>query len=91
MKKNDIIAKLAEKRGTTKKEAGEFVDAFIEIVKDGIKEDGAVDFTGFVKISKEKKAATTSKNPRTGEVVNVPEKYTVKAKFSNVFKTELNV
>ena len=38
MKKIDVVEKLAQVREISKKEAGEIVDAFIDIVKTGIKE-----------------------------------------------------
>lgn len=90
MKKEDIIAVLAEKRNVSKKEADRILEDVVDIVKTGIKEDGVVDFPRFVKFTKTRKAATTMKNPRTGEVVDVPEKYAPKAKFSSTFKNELN-
>ena len=90
MKKNDIIAKLAQEKGMTKKVAGEMVDALIAVIKEGVKEDGEVDIHGFLKLTKEHKDATTASNPRTGEIVKVPEKNVPKCKFSVAFKRELN-
>lgn len=89
MKKVDVIAKLAEQREMTKKEAGEIVEVFLDIIKTGIKEDGEVDFYGFCKFQKVHKDATTARSPQTGETVNVPEKDVPKCKFSSAFKKEL--
>nr|DAZ43083.1 MAG TPA: DNA binding protein [Caudoviricetes sp.] len=89
MKKVDVIAKLAEQRKMTKKEAGEIVEAVLDIIKTGIKEDGEVDFYGFCKFQKVHKDATTARSPQTGETVNVPEKDVPKCKFSSAFKKEL--
>ena len=89
MKKIDVVEKLAQVRGISKKEAGEIVDAFIDIVKTGIKEDGEVDFYGFVKFTKVHKEAGTARSPKTGETVEVHAKDVPKAKFSSAFKKEL--
>ena len=90
MKKNDIIAVYAEKDDVTKKEATEVVGSVIDIIKNGIKEDGLVDIAGFVKLQKVYKEARTGKNPRTGEAISVPAKYRLTAKFSPTFKREVN-
>lgn len=71
MKKNDIIAVYAEKNDVTKKEATEVVCSVIDIIKNGIKEDGLVDIAGFVKLQKVYKEARTGKNPRTGEAIQI--------------------
>ena len=90
MKKIDVAAKLAEVREISKKEATEILDTVIDIIKTGVKEDGEVDLFGFVKISKIHKDATTARSPRTGEMIDVPEKDVPKAKFSSAFKREVN-
>ncbi len=89
MKKIDVIEKLAEVRGISKKESGEIVDTFLDIVKTGIKEDGEVDLYGFAKFVKAHKEAGTARNPKTGETIPVPEKNVPKCKFSSVFKKEI--
>lgn len=90
MKKIDVVNKLATSMNITKKEAIEFIDTFINIVKLGIKEDGEIDFHGFAKFTKTHKEATTTRSPKTGETVNVPAKDVPKAKFSKSFKDFLN-
>ena len=52
--------------------------------------EGVVDITGFVKLEKVYKEATTARNPQTGESIAVPAKYIPKAKFSSTFKREIN-
>lgn len=90
MKKIDVIEKLATAREISKKEATEIVDTVLDIVKTGVKEDGEVDFYGFMKVSRIHKDATTARNVKTGEPVAVPEKEVPKAKFSKAFKDYLN-
>lgn len=52
--------------------------------------EGVVDITGFAKLEKVYKEATTARNPQTGESIAVPSKYIPKAKFSSTFKREVN-
>ena len=86
MKKNDIIAVYAEKNNVTKKAATEVVGSVIDIIKDGILTEGVVDITGFVKLEKVCKEATTWINPQSVESIALPAKYFPMAKFSSTFK-----
>lgn len=88
MKKIDIVNKLADVRGASKKDAAEIVDQILDIIKTGIKEDGEVDFYGFAKFTKVHKDATTARSPKTGETVDVAAKDVPKCKFSSAFKKE---
>ena len=90
MKKIDIVNSLKDTRSISKADAAEIVDQVIDIMKNGVKEDGVLDIFGFLKITKVHKDAGTARNPRTGETVNVPEKNIPKVKFSKTFKDFLN-
>lgn len=90
MKKNDIIAVYAEKNNVTKKAATEVVSSVIDIIKDGILTEGVVDITGFVKLEKVYKEATTARNPQTGESIAISAKYAPKAEFKKAFKDQIN-
>lgn len=89
MKKQDIITAIADKMETTKKEAGIILDVVVDVIKEGIIEDGEVDIPKFVKFTKVHKEATTARNPMTGAEIDVPAKDVPKAKFSSTFKAEL--
>lgn len=91
LKKNDLIDKYAQDMKVSKKNATIAVEKVIDLIKNGVIEDGGVDIYGFIKIEKQFKGASTAKNPKTGEVVVVPAKNVPKAKFSAAFKREVNV
>ena len=59
-------------------------------IKDEVKAGQKVDIAGFGSFFYVDKAATTARNPRTGETVNVPAKKAPKFKVSTTFKNELN-
>lgn len=89
MNKQDLIKEYAEKKDITKVEAGRDVDALIEIMKQGIINDGELKFPGFMSIKKKHREAREARNPRTGEKMQTEAKYVPKAEFSSVFKDEI--
>ena len=72
MKKSDLIAKIAEKAGLTKKDAEKSLNAFIETVTETLAAGDKIALVGFGTFETKKRAARKGKNPRTGEVINIP-------------------
>jgi DNA-binding protein HU-beta len=71
MNKDALIAKVAELTESTKKDAKVAVEAVLEAIVDGLVEDGEVSISGFGKFTAKEVAASTKRNPRTGEEVQV--------------------
>ncbi len=72
MNKSELVTYIADRVGTTKADAERMVDAFMEAVTETLKKEGTVALTGFGSFSISHRKARTARNPRTGEVVNVP-------------------
>ena len=72
MKKSDLIAKIADKAGLTKKDAEKALNAFIDTVTDALAADDKIALVGFGTFETKKRAARKGKNPRTGEIINIP-------------------
>ena len=72
MNKTQLIDYIAEAVGCSKADAGRMLDAFMEAVTDTLKKGDSVALTGFGSFSVSKRKARTARNPRTGEIVNVP-------------------
>ncbi len=72
MTKTDLIAKIAEKTGLTKKDADKAVNAFVEVVTDGLKDGDKIQLVGFGTFEVRERAAREGKNPATGEKINIP-------------------
>ena len=72
MKKAELIQAVAEKTGKSKKDAGVFVDAVFESIKDALVEGDKVTLTGFGVFEVRERAAKQCKNPRTGKMQDVP-------------------
>ena len=68
MNKQDFVNAIAAKMpANTKKEALDYTEAFLEVIKEGLKEDGIVQFTGFGTFKSSDRPARNGRNPRTGE------------------------
>ena len=72
MKKAELIQAVAEKTGKSKKDAGVFVDAVFESIKDALVAGDKVTLTGFGVFEVRERAAKQCKNPRTGTMQDVP-------------------
>ena len=90
MTKTDLVSFIAETTGLTKADSARAVDAFQEGVIKGLKKEGKVTLTGFATFEKVHKAATTSRNPRTGEPVKVAARNVAKIKAGSKLKEALN-
>jgi DNA-binding protein HU-beta len=72
MNKTDMVTKLAEKNGMTKKDAQKALEGLIEIISDEIKDGGSVILTGFGTFSIAERKPRTGRNPQTGQPIDIP-------------------
>ena len=90
MTKKDFIEKYAEKTGTSRKAAAEYVDAFLETVEDSLVNAAGVQFVGFgtfeTKTTKERKG----RNPNTGEEITISARKAVSFKVGSALKSKVN-
>lgn len=90
MSKTELVNFIAEEAGLTKADANRAFEAMQKGIEKGLKESGKVTITGFCTFVAKEKAATTARNPRTGEVVPVPAKVAVTVKAGSKLKDALN-
>ena len=72
MNKTELVEVVAEKMGTTKKEAEAAVSAFTETVKEALAEGKKVQLIGFGNFEVRERAARKGRNPQTGEEIDIP-------------------
>lgn len=72
LSRNDLVAKLAEQTGSTKKDADEFVTAFAELVIDSVAQGEKISIPGVLSVELVERAARTGRNPATGETIDIP-------------------
>ncbi len=71
MKKNDIIAAIADAADLSKADAGRALDAFIAVVTKSLKAGDSVTLTGFGTFDVRKRAARQGRNPQTGATIKI--------------------
>ncbi|HGJ5890458.1 MAG TPA: HU family DNA-binding protein [Arsenophonus apicola] len=71
MNKTELISKVAEKSGLSKKDAEKAVNAFIEAVTESLKSGNDVQLIGFGSFQVKQRAARDGKNPKTGKPLKI--------------------
>ena len=71
MKRDEVISKMAQAAGITKKEAGAALDAFCTTVGKALKAGDKVSLTGFGTFEARTHPARDCKVPGTGETVHI--------------------
>ncbi|MBR2841062.1 MAG: HU family DNA-binding protein [Bacilli bacterium] len=90
MTKQNLVNYIAEEAGLTKADATRALDATLNGIVKGLKEEGKVSLTGFCTFTKQHKEARTARNPRTGEDVRVPARNVVTIKAGSKLKDAMN-
>lgn len=86
MNKSDFVSAVAEKAGTTKKDADAVIKAFTETVADLVKNGDSILLPGLGTFSVVEKSERVTRNPRTGESVTVPAHKAPKFKAAKALK-----
>ena len=89
MNKVQLAEQLAQKRKTTKKEAGEWVEAVFATIQKSLVKGEVVKISGFGNFTVKKRAARMAKNPITKAPVKVPASKKVAFKQSQALKEKL--
>ena len=71
MKKSELVYRIAEIGGLRKGDAEKALNAMIEAISGEMSKGGEVQLTGFGTFEVHNRGARTTRNPRTGESVNV--------------------
>ena len=90
MNKDDLISKVASSIGLSKTEAAKSVDAVFSNISGSLKNGNEVRLVGFGTFLVSNRAATTGRNPRTGESIQIPAKKVPKFKAGKALKDTVN-
>ena len=90
MNKAELISRMAEVEGTTKKAAGEQVDAILAVITEALANGDEVSLTGFGKFSVTERAAREGRNPQTGEAIQIAASKSPKFKAGKALKDMIN-
>ncbi len=72
MNKTELVAKVAEKAGLTKKDAEKAVNALLSSVQDALVKKDKVQMIGFGTFEVKARAARAGRNPQTGDAIKIP-------------------
>jgi integration host factor subunit alpha len=84
--KNEMVKRVQDKTGLTKKESMAGVDGLFEIIKDELSHGKPVKISGFGKWTVMNKKARKGRNPQTGEDLIIDARKVVTFKPSNVLR-----
>ena len=72
MNKAELVAELAQKIDSTKKDAEIYLNALIEVIKEELKNGGKIQLIGFGSFSVKNRAPRKGRNPQTGLEIKIP-------------------
>ena len=77
MNKKVFTERFAEKANLTNKDAQVAVQAFMDTIVEGVKEDSKIQFTGFGSFELKERAERIGKHPKTKEEILIPASKTI--------------
>ncbi|MEM8678929.1 MAG: HU family DNA-binding protein [Planctomycetota bacterium] len=77
MTKKEIVKTISEEIGLTQLKTKEIVQKTFDSIVDTLVEDGRIELRNFGVFEVKRRAARKARNPRTGDRVDVPEKFVV--------------
>jgi DNA-binding protein HU-beta len=90
MNKQDLVGAVADASGLSKADAGKAVDATFDAISGALKKGGDCRLVGFGTFSVAHRKASTGRNPRTGEPMNIPASKQPKFKAGKALKDACN-
>lgn len=90
MNKQDLVSKVAASADISKQKAATAVDAVIDAIRGSLAKGDDVRLVGFGTFSVAQRAATTGRNPRTGEPIKIPASKQPKFKPGKELKEAVN-
>jgi integration host factor subunit alpha len=90
MTKADIVEKIYEKVGFSKKESAELVETVFDLIKSTLEEGDKIKIAGFGNFVVKEKSDRRGRNPQTGEEITIVARKILTFKPSQVLKSAIN-
>lgn len=90
MNKAKLVKDIANQTGQSQKATLEFLNAFINSVQNTVADGEQVTLVGFGTFYRNHRQATTGRNPRTGETINISASNQPKFRAGKKFKRAVN-
>src|SRR5688500_20300115 len=91
MNKQELIGAVAETTGLSRGDAGRAVESVFDVITGALKKGDEVRLVGFGTFSCSRRKASTGRNPRTGEPMQIRESTQPKFKAGKGLKDSVNV
>lgn len=90
MTKADIVEKIYEKVGFSKKESAELVETVFDLIKTTLEDGDKIKIAGFGNFVVKEKSDRRGRNPQTGEEITIVARKILTFKPSQVLKASIN-
>lgn len=90
MNKGDLVEKISEVAGLTKKDSEAAINAFVDTIQEALKKGEKVAIAGFGTFDVSTRKARTGRNPQTGEEIKIAASKAPKFKAGKSFKEMMN-
>lgn len=90
MNRQELLAEVAKKTGSTKAEADRFLSAVLDTIVGAAANNDNVTLMGFGTFSVTSRAARVGRNPKTGESIQIPASKNVSFKAGLPFREQIN-
>ena len=90
MTKADLVDLIYERVGSSKKEAGEVVEAVFAIIRESLRDGDKVKISGFGSVVVIRETARRGRNPQTGAPITIDSRRVLSFKASQVLKDRIN-
>ncbi len=86
MNKSELISRVTEKAGLTKKDCEKAINAMIEVIEETLAAGDKVSLVGFGTFEVRSRAERKGRNPRTGQEITIPASKVPAFKAGKAFK-----
>jgi DNA-binding protein HU-beta len=90
MNKQDLIGQVADRAGLSRNDSARAVETMLEVITSALKRGDEVRLVGFGNFSVTRRKASTGRNPRTGEPMQIKESTQPKFKAGKGLKDAVN-
>jgi DNA-binding protein HU-alpha len=90
MRKPELAAQIADSTDLSKEKAADVLNTILEQIAGAVSREDAVNLVGFGSFTPKNRAARKGKNPKTGEVIDIPASSTVAFKPGKALKDSIN-
>lgn len=90
MNKSDLVNSISEQTGLSKAKSGQVVDTLTSVITESLSKGEKVTLVGFGTFTTSDRSARKGRNPKTGEVIDIPAKRVAKFKSGSELTKGVN-